>query len=174
MTWHLKLLFTLSLRSSKLRWISPWTSSSGSTLVRFIQLSSPVRTTQRDTVIYSYFKRMHKECCKQIVPNVVRRTTRAQVGYDAQAPTWMSCTLTSQPSSQGAWPHSQGARSIEGIVTGHHIVTKKFLSKVGIPFELLYFLVLQKNRILSGIATECSSFLYICNRIYCCGNRFCH
>ncbi len=41
MTWQCRLVLWASLCSSRDKWISPWTSSSGSTRVRFSQLSKP-------------------------------------------------------------------------------------------------------------------------------------
>lgn len=41
MTWQCRTVLWASLWSSRSRWISPWTSSSGSTRLRFSQLSKP-------------------------------------------------------------------------------------------------------------------------------------
>lgn len=46
MIWHRRLILSESFSSSRLKWISPWTSSSGSTLDRFTQLSSPDNNMQ--------------------------------------------------------------------------------------------------------------------------------
>ncbi len=61
MTWQCRLVLWASLCSSRAKWISPWTSSSGSTRVRFSQLSKPAENTHITGLTLHLFQQITKD-----------------------------------------------------------------------------------------------------------------